>query len=167
MRPQQGDPNLLVQRNQVTTAMPTHIVSPPHPNLQLVPQAEPLPLQPLQTQQSLEAASQDMVTADTELDGWRTDTDSDIPNLVPDSPMHTDYASPIRGGNDVWFGVGENNTNHTHTDYTFGGANPIGSFASLNLGGGELGAMNGVMMEAANSPTADSREQGCFNEHMF
>jgi hypothetical protein len=109
-----------------------------------------------------------MVVADSELDGWRTDTDSDIPDFAaPDSLMHTDSASPIRGGGNVWFGVGENDTNHTNTDYTFGGANPIGSFASLNLGGGEHGAMNGVMMEAANSPTADSREQRCFNEHMF
>jgi hypothetical protein len=90
-----------------------------------------------------------MVVADSELDGWRTDTDPDIPNFAPDSFMHTDSASPIRGGDDVWFGVGENDTNDTNTDHTFGGA------------------MNGVMMEAANSPTTDSREQRCFNEHIF
>jgi hypothetical protein len=107
-----------------------------------------------------------MVVADSELDGWRTDTDSDIPNFDPDSLMDTGPASPIRGGN-VWFGVGENDTNYAHTDHTFGGANPIGSFTSLNFGGGEHGAMNGVMVEAANSPTADSGEQRCFNEYMF
>ena len=153
MEPQQGDPNLLVPCNQVT------MVTPPH--LQLGPQAGALPLRPSQTQQSLEVASQDMVIADSGLGDWRMDTDT------PNAPMGTGSASPIRGDKEVWFGVGENDTNYAHTDYTFGGANPIGSFVSLNLDGGEDGAMNEVLMEATHSPTADSREQRRFDEHTF
>ena len=136
MKHPQGDPNLFVPCSQVTTVMPVCAASPPH--LHLGPQAYTQgPLEPSQTQQSLEVASQDTVIAASELDGSRTDKDT--PTFVPDSPMPTSSAWPIsRWGNDVWFGVGENNMHCAHTDDIFG---PIGSYSSLNLGGGEDGAI--------------------------
>jgi len=157
----QGDPNLLAPC-QVTTVTPARAASPPTPYLQLGPQ-------PSQTQQGLEVASQDMVIADNELGGWRTDTDA--PNSASDSPMPTVSASPISmwGSGDVWVGVGENNTNYAYTDYISHGGNPqaIGLYASLNLGGGEDGPMNEVVMETTPSPTADSGVWRCSYEHMF
>jgi len=163
MEPPQGDPTLLVPYSQVTTVTPVRAASPPPPHLQLWPQAYTQgPLEPSQTQQSLEVTSQNMVIADSELDGWRTDTDTPI--FVPDSPMPTNSTSPIRGA-DVWFGVGENDTNYSHADDIFGGGNPIGSYTSLNLGG-EDGAMKGVVMEGI-SPTADSGVWRCSDGYMF
>lgn len=164
MEPPRGDPNLLASCSQVTTVTPLRVASPPH--LELGPQANTQgPLQPSQTQQSREAASQDMFIADSELDGWWTDTGT--PNFVPDSPIPTGPASPIRGGKEVWFGVIENDTNCVHTDYIFGGANAIGSFASLDLGGGEDKAMNGVVMEATPSFTVDSEVWRRSDDHIF
>ena len=154
----QGDPKLLVpsDSDQVTVVTPVRAALPPR--LQQGPQADTQgPLEPSQAQQRVEVASQDMVVADSELGGWRTATDA-----APDSPMSTGSASPIsRWGNDVWFGVGENNTSYAYTDFSFYGGNPIGSYASLNLGGGE----DGVVMEATPSPTLDSGVWRVFDEH--
>jgi hypothetical protein len=152
----QGDPNLPVLCSHLAAVTLVRAASPPH--LQVEPQAYAQgPSEPSQTQQSLEVASQDMVIADSEPDGWQMDTDA--PNFDPDSPMPTGSALPtgFRGGNDVWLGVGVNYTNYSHTDYVFHGGNPIGSYVSLDLGGGEEdGATNGGVVGATPSPTRDS-----------
>jgi hypothetical protein len=69
----QGDPKLIVPCSQVVVVTPVRVASPPR--LQQGPQADTQgPLEPSQAQRSVEVASQDMVVADSELGGWRTDT---------------------------------------------------------------------------------------------
>jgi len=151
IRPPQGDSDLFTPCDQVPTVTSVCAESPAH--LQLGSQAYTQgPLQLPQPQGSLGVTSQDMFVVESELDGRRMDTDS--PDIVPDSPMPTGPASLIGGAPNLWFGVGENDANYAYTDSIFGGADPIGS--SLSLDGGEDGAINGVVMEATPSPTAES-----------
>jgi len=158
MGPPQGDSDLLFPPcDQVPTVTSVYAESPPH--LQPGSQAcTPGPLQLPQPQQTLEVTSQDMFVVESEPGGWWIDTDA--PDIVPDSPMPTGPA-PLIGG--PWLGVGENDANYPCTDSIFG-ANPIGSSTNLSLGGGEDGAINGVVMEATPSPIAESGVKSYLDE---
>jgi len=163
MGPPQGGSDLFPPCDQAPTVTPVCAESPPH--LQPVSQGYTQgPPQLPQPQQSLEVPSQDMFAVASEPDGWQMDTDT--PHLVPDSPMPTGPASLIGGATNTWFGIGENDANCAYTDSNFGGANPIGSFTSPNLGSGEDGAIHGVqvVMEATPSPATESGVWSYFDE---
>jgi hypothetical protein len=122
----QGDPNVLGHWGQVTSFAPGHAGPPLHTRPWWEDHTQGLSLQ-----SQAQPASPDMLGADTEQDGWRTET-----RTAANSPDHAGSPFPAGGDTNTWSSVDEKRASHQNVGFDFGNADAIGSSADSSLRGG-------------------------------
>ncbi|KAI0293791.1 hypothetical protein BC826DRAFT_369755 [Russula brevipes] len=128
----QGDPDALGHWGQMTSFAPSYAGSPLHTRPWWEDHTQGSSLQP-----QARPASLDMLGADNEQGGWRTET-----RAAANSPDHVGSAFPAGENTNTWSSVDEKRASHQNVCFDFGNADAIGSSADSSLRGGGSGIGN-------------------------